>query len=143
MYGYGTGWLWYYYPTLLVQFLTCFYLAYSLRFSQSTLSDNRAVQIWSVVISVSIYMQLLVPLPGCIANHFLHLVPFQKPLWHFAWIYMTVCCSINVLKVMQNSEPQSSLMFYFLQLPLDLMMAHVCLHIPLACDCMFPFPCQK
>ena len=143
MYGYGTGWLWYYYPTLLVQFLSCFYLAYSLRFSLSTWNDNRAVQIGNMVISVSIYTQLLMPLPGCITNRFLYLVPFQKPLWQFAWLYMTVCCSINVLTMMQNSQPQSNLTLYFFQVPLCLMVGHVCLHIPLACDCMFPFPYQN
>ena len=27
-------------------------------------------------------------LPGCMANGFLCLVPFQKPLWFFVWIYL-------------------------------------------------------
>ena len=91
MYGYGTGWLWYYYPAILIQTLGCFFFNYSLRFSKSTWNGNKADQIWNVLLALSVYMQLILPLPGCIAHRFLHLVPFQKPLWLFAWIYVMVC----------------------------------------------------
>ena len=88
IYGYGTGWLWYYYPLIAIQTLASFALIYCLRFSTAAWYGNRAVQVLNVATILAKHSQLAVPLPGCMANGFLYLVPFQKPLWFFVWIYL-------------------------------------------------------
>ena len=90
MYGYGTGWLWYYYPLLTLQALGCFLFSYSLRFHKATWNGNMFGMAWNIVMAATVYSQLVIPLSGCISNRFLYMVPFQSPAWLFSWMYLVV-----------------------------------------------------
>jgi hypothetical protein len=90
LYGYGTGWLWYYWPILALQSFGSFMFIYGLRFKKSAWETLYVVQLWNVMMSASVYGEVFIPILGCLLDRFLYLVPFEKPLVHFAWIFFMV-----------------------------------------------------
>lgn len=70
LYGYGTGWLWMYFPSIVVVSLGSFVWPYSLRFSNDTWNSMFSVKAWNVMsTAVGLYIPVFVPLTGCISKH--------------------------------------------------------------------------
>jgi hypothetical protein len=89
-YGYGTGWHWCYYLPLTVQTLHSIALLYSLRYKPATWDAFRFVQAWSALVVSSLYMEIILPIPGFVTERMLHLVPFRSPTWILAYYYIVV-----------------------------------------------------
>jgi hypothetical protein len=100
--GYGTGWHWCYYLPLTVHTLDSIVLLYSLRYPPAIWHEFRPVQAWSVMIVLSIYIEILLPIPGFVTNRMLHLVPFRSPTYVLVYSYIivwhspfSVCLSVH------------------------------------------------
>ena len=97
-YGYGTDWHPAYYPTLALAIAVCFSNLYSLRYRLSTWEAFTLVKLYGAIACGIILMEWFLPLPGFLADRWLHFVPFQSPTMSMAYMYFMVrYCSHMVL----------------------------------------------
>jgi hypothetical protein len=89
-YGYGTGWHWCYYFPMIVQALTSIFTLYGLRYRPAIWQTLTLVKVWTVLIILAAYIEILLPIPGFLTVKMLHLVPFRSPTWTLAYFYIIV-----------------------------------------------------
>jgi hypothetical protein len=103
-YGYGTGWHWCYYLTLVGQTVACFSFLYGLRYRLSEWDAFPLVKVANFLMGFSIYVEVLLPIPGFLTKKMIHLVPFQSPTWTLMFLYVMVRhipCGISVCACLQ------------------------------------------
>jgi hypothetical protein len=89
-YGYGTGWHWCYYYSLTCQILAMFVNFYALRYRLSVWDAFPLVKAWNFMDVFSVYLEILLPVPGFFWKKMLHLVPFKSPAWTLLYFYIIV-----------------------------------------------------
>jgi hypothetical protein len=89
-YGYGTAWHWCYYFTLTIPILNSIIGLYGLRYRPAMWNSFVLVKVWTVMIVLAVYVELLLPIPGFMAKKMLHLVPFRSPTWTLAYYNLVV-----------------------------------------------------
>jgi hypothetical protein len=104
LYGYGTGWHWCYYFTLVGQTFACFSFLYGLRYRLSEWDAFPLVKVSNFLMALSIYAEGLLPIPGFLSKKMIHLVPFQSPTWTMVYLYVIVWhtpCGVSVCARLQ------------------------------------------
>jgi hypothetical protein len=89
-YGYGTGWHWCYYYSMVVQIIGCILLLHGLRYGPEVWKNLTFVKGYTVLVILAGYIEILLPIPGFLTVKMLHLVPFQSPTWSLAYLYIIV-----------------------------------------------------
>jgi hypothetical protein len=87
-FGYGTGWHWCYFFPLTVQSLANGFTLYGLRYRPSIWNAFTLVKAWTVMIILSIYIEILLPIPGFLTIKMVHFVPFRSPTWTLVYFYI-------------------------------------------------------
>jgi hypothetical protein len=147
-YGYGTGWHWSYYFSMIVQALTSIFLLSGLRYRLAIWKTLTLVKAWTVLIILAAYIEVLLPIPGFLTVKMLHVVPFRSPTWALAYLYIMVstihavylCCACqrNVwfaspcvgdnLLILQvcSANAMPTVWWGAVQVPFVLLAGHVC-----------------
>ena len=97
-YGHGTNWHPVYCPTLALAIVLCFSGLYSLRYRLATWQAFTLVKLYDCIAICTLFVEWFLPLPGFLADRWLHFVPFQSPTMSMAYMYFMVrYCSHMVL----------------------------------------------